>query len=112
MTQEILDVGKAELLGKTADLKNTGFRLAQICAVRAENGLVLLYSFIKGCEFVSLRFPVAAAEPVESVSWLYPYAFLYENEMKDLFGANITNINLDFGGHFYETALRTPFMAE
>jgi hypothetical protein len=47
---------------------------------------------------------------LESVSSIYPYAYLYENEMKDLFGIQIQNINLDFAGKLYRTAVKTPFL--
>ena len=108
MTQKFVDIEKIDLLNKTLDMKNTGCRLAQICAVN-DGSPVLLYSFIKGEELISLRFKIEASEPVESISCLYSYAFLYENEMKDLFGINILNMNLDFNGHFYETTVKTPF---
>jgi ech hydrogenase subunit D len=122
--QEIRDIEKIDLLNKALDMKNAGYRLAQICATKpgraggqdaagpgAEQvSVVLLYSFVKGNELVTLRFPTDTAEPVESISWLYAYAFLYENELKDLFGLNILNMNLDFNGHLYCTSIKTPFV--
>ena len=110
MSQEILDIEKVDLLNRAADMKNTGHRLAQICAVKSEGGLILLYSFVKDGRLLSLRFPVRGSEQVESVGWLYPYAFLYENEMKELFGLSVSNMNLDFGGHLYEMTVKTPFV--
>ena len=108
MAQKIIDIEKIDLLNKALDMKNSGFRLAQICALKLER-VVLLYSFIKDNEFLSLRFEIGADEAVESISWLYSYAFLYENEIKELFGVQILNMNLDFGGHLYETAVKRPF---
>ena len=106
MDQEFWDIEKVDLLNKSLDLKNAGYRLAQICV---SQHFTLLYSFEKEGKLVSLRFGMDGAEPVESIGWLYPYAFLYENEMKDLFGLNILNMNLDFGGHFYKTSIKHPF---
>jgi len=111
MIQEIIDIEKIDLLNKSLDMKNGGRRLAQICATKSA-ALVLLYSFVKEDRFTTLRFTIDAGEPVESISWLYPYAFLYENELKDLFGINILNMNIDFGGKFYQTAQKNPFTAD
>ena len=105
---QFIDVENVNLLNKVSDMKNEGYRLAQICATKLDR-FILLYSFVKNGELVTLRVHCEFAEPVESVSWLYSYAFLYENEMKDLFGLNILNMSVDFNGHFYETSVQTPF---
>ena len=108
MVQQITDIEKIDLLNKALDMKNAGYRLAQICALKLER-IVLLYSFVKDNVFLTLRFEIGAEEAVESISWLYSYAFLYENEIKELFGVEILNMNLDFNGHLYETAVKRPF---
>lgn len=114
MLQEIRDIERLDLLNKTLDMKNAGYRLAQICATKwAEapkpEGCILLYSFIKDEKLVTLRLIASVSDPMESVSCLYSYAFLYENEMKDLFGIQFLNLNLDFNGHLYKTSVKTPF---
>ncbi|MCL2665880.1 MAG: NADH-quinone oxidoreductase subunit C [Defluviitaleaceae bacterium] len=109
VTQEFTDIQQMDLLNKTLDMKNAGYRLAQICASRDTAGcFVLLYTFEKDGCLVSLRF-INGGEPIESIGWLYGYAFLYENEMKDLFGMKVINMNMDFGGRFYQTAQPAPF---
>ena len=107
MLQEIIDIKNTELLTKTRDMKNAGYRLATIFALK---DLTLMYCFVKDEKQVTLRYP-ASNHPVESISGIYPYAFMYENEIKDLFGIDVLNINLDFKGHFYETAVKMPFRA-
>ena len=99
MIQEIIGIEKIDLLNKTLDMKNAGYRLAQACATKAGE-LVLLYSFIKDEKLTTLRFTIDGSERVESISWLYPYAFLYENEMKDLFGDYVTDLYVDAGVFF------------
>jgi len=108
MAQYITEIEKIDLLNKTLDMKNAGYRLAQICALKLER-VVMLYSFIKDNDFNTLRFEIGGDETVESISWLYAYAFLYENEIKELFGVRILNMNVDFNGHLYETAVKRPF---
>ena len=110
MKQETIDIEQMDLLNKTLDMKNAGHRLAQICATKTKaEGFVLLYTFAKDDALLSLRFTTDGAKPIESISWLYGYAFLYENEMKDLFGLSIINMSLDFGGHLYKTSVKHPF---
>ena len=106
--QEIIDIEKMDILNKTREMKNTGYRLVQICALK---DLTLLYSFEKDEKLVTLRFPAEEPDPVESISSVYTYAYMYENEIKDLFGINIANMNLDFKGHFYDTTIKMPFRA-
>jgi ech hydrogenase subunit D len=40
---------------------------------------------------------------------IYPNAFLYENEIHDLFGVSIKDIALDYHGTLYRTSIKTPF---
>ncbi len=112
LMQEIRPIEDIDLLNAVQNMKNKGYRLAQICATKLEQ-FVLLYSFVKeGEKMVSLQVLVDYDQEVESIDWLYSYAFLYENEMKDLFGVKIINLGLDFNGHLYKTSIKTPFGPE
>ena len=106
--QTFLEIDKDELLSKTEELKNDGYYLIQICATKKDN-FDLLYSFEKDYELINLRIAANESDEIQSISGLFFHAFLYENEMKDLFGLNIVNIVLDFQGTFYKTAIKTPF---
>ena len=106
--QEIIHIEKTDILNKTREMKNSGYRLVQMCALK---DLILLYGFEKDEKLIVFSFSADGAEPVESISSVYSYAFMYENEIKDLFGINIANMNLDFNGHFYETTVKMPFRA-
>jgi len=108
MGQQIMDIENVDLLNKVLNMRNSGYRLGQICAIKLEK-LMLLYTFIKDEEFITFRVTCDIGEPVESISRLYSYSYLYENEMKDLFGINIQNMRIDYKGHFYETVIKTPF---
>jgi Ni,Fe-hydrogenase III component G len=46
---------------------------------------------------------VARGEEVPSISRVFFSALLIENEMKELFGLNVTDIVIDFGGHLLLT---------
>jgi len=101
-------VSPDNLLPLTARMKADGYRLTQMSANRA-GGLELIYSFTKGYNLVNYRLPLEEDTEVESISGVYSYAYIYENEIKDLFGIKILHINLDFSGHFYKTAVKTPY---
>ena len=40
---------------------------------------------------------------------MYFGAFVYENEIHDLYGFTVTGINIDFKGTFYRTTIKHPF---
>jgi hypothetical protein len=57
----------------------------------------------------SLREVVTAGDKVPSVSEFFGAAFLYENEIRELFGIDIEGIGLDLQGQLYKTATKIPF---
>jgi len=110
--QEIIALENNALLGAVADLFAQGFRLVQIGCTTLENAYELNYSFDKDYQFKNLRITVQPEDEIQSISVIYPNAFLYENEIHDLFGLHIKNISVDYKGAFYRTAIKTPFSIE
>ncbi len=106
--QEITQINTADLKKEVAALKEGGYRLVQISCTHKE-GFELTYSFDRDYDFVNLRIQLAEEETLESISSLYFPAFLYENEMKDLFGVKIENIAVDYEGSLYRLSQKTPF---
>jgi ech hydrogenase subunit D len=43
---------------------------------------------------------------------IYQNAFLYENEIHDLFGVVVTNISIDYHGTLYRTSIKAPFSVD
>jgi ech hydrogenase subunit D len=110
--QEIIPIGKNDLVGVAARFFAEGFRLVQVGCSTIEHGYEVNYSFDKEYLFKNLRITVAPGEELPSISAVYPSAFLYENEIHDLFGVVVKNINIDYGGTLYRTAIKTPFSVE
>ncbi len=108
-SQEIVPIGKNDLVGRVAELFAEGYRLVQIGCSTIETAYELNYSFDKGYRFKNLRVTVAPDEEVPSISVIYPNAFLYENEIHDLFGVILRNIVVDYRGALYRTAIKAPF---
>jgi ech hydrogenase subunit D len=98
------------LLDKVRTLRQQGHRLVQISATRLPEQLELTYSFDLECRLTNLRLHVPAAEArVPSISPIYWCAFLYENEMHDLFNIQVNGMAVDFQGNLYKTAVQFPF---
>ena len=110
--QEIVPIGKNELVGRVAHLFVEGYRLVQIGCNTLANGYELNYTFDKGYRFKNLRVSVAPDEEVPSISAVFANAFLYENEIHDLFGVSIKDIALDYHGTLYRTSIKTPFSVD
>jgi ech hydrogenase subunit D len=107
--QEITPVEKCDLVGVVAELFADGYRLVQVGCTTLPTAYELTYSFDREYRFRNLRITVTPDEKVPSISVIYPNAFLYENEIHDLFGVAITHIAVDYRGTLYRTALAAPF---
>ena len=106
------EITPTELLGKVMTLKNKGRRLSQICAAYVNEKLELSYSFADDETnlYHNLRLVIDKETEVCSITEFYPYAFLYENEMKELFGVNVLMINLDYNNKLYRINEEAPFL--
>lgn len=113
MAQQIIDIQLGELLDRVKAMQVKGARLVQVCCTKLPDKLELQYSFDEDYEYTSFRvsLPDVAGE-VPSISSIYLSAFLYENEIHDLFGVKITGIAVDYQGKFYRTATPRAFNPE
>ncbi|HET6419208.1 MAG TPA: NADH-quinone oxidoreductase subunit C [Geobacteraceae bacterium] len=107
--QEITPIERDELVGATAELFAEGYRFVHVCCTTLESSYELTYSFDKDYRLKNLRITVTPGEEVPSISVIYPNAFLYENEIHDLFGLEIRNIAVNYHGTLYRTKVKTPF---
>lgn len=107
--QKIINIEPGELLKKVSEFHSSGYRLAQIGCAKTDV-IEINYSFDKDRSFVNLKVTIpSAGVEIPSVSSVYWSAFLYENEMSDLFGVKIKNIAVDYKGNFYRTSVKWPF---
>jgi ech hydrogenase subunit D len=98
------------LLDRVSDLRKAGYRLVQISATRLSEHVELTYSFDRERQLANLRLQVPTLESrVPSISSIFWCAFLYENELHDLFKLQVDGMAVDFHGHLYETAVKFPF---
>lgn len=86
------------------------WRLVQMCATTLPDTLELNYSFDKELTFRNLQLILPrTGATMPSISGIYANAFLYENEIHDLFGITFEGLTINFKGNFYVTEQKTPF---
>lgn len=107
--QKVITVDLTNRIRTVYDMKRDGYRLVAITCTKTKIGFELSYSFDKDYDFVTLRLEIPPETEITSISGVYYTAFIYENELKDLFGVNIKHIVLDYDGTFYKLAQKTPF---
>lgn len=109
MAEQILkEISANDLLAETLKIKNDGYRLVAVTCTN-KDGMELTYSFDKDHELLNLRILTDTETELPSISIIYPYSFLYENEIKELFGVKITGIMPDFNDNLYKIPVKTPF---
>jgi ech hydrogenase subunit D len=103
-------------LARVEEYHKGGWRLALINAAslltadEAEQGAVdVTWAFAKDAEFEHIRERIMPGDEVPSISSSFSAAFLYENEMRELFGLNVVGINVDLQGQLYKTSQKVPF---
>lgn len=108
----LIDVANDRLLDTVMEMKAKKLRLSQACAVYVNEKYELSYSFAddESYQYTTLRVVIDTDTEVSSITEFYPYAFLYENEMKELFGVKIKFINLDYNNKLYRIKTETPFL--
>lgn len=100
----------ALLLERVSAFQQQGYRLVQICAAKMPESLELTYSFDLADRLANLRLELPLhALKVPSVSSIYWAAFIYENEMHDLYRLTVEGMAVDFCGQFYRTAVPYAF---
>lgn len=106
---QVYNIELGDLVPRVLQVKHKGYRLVQICALRIPDGYELIYSFAKDYKLVSLKLRINENTTVMSISDIYSPAFLYENEIHELFGVKISYISLDYGEKLYRIDQPTPF---
>jgi ech hydrogenase subunit D len=107
--KELRIITPSELCPLVEKICNQYMRLAQIHATTLGGRIELNYCFATPGRWLHLRLMVDPQQEVPSISAIYPCAFLYENEIHDLFGIQVTGINVDYQGNLYRLRQKTPF---
>lgn len=87
----------------------SGFRLVQMHATTLPDGVEINYTYDLNGEMSVWRLAAAPRSALPSISAVYPAAFLYENEIHDLFDISFSDMSIDYHGNLYRMAVQTPF---
>lgn len=109
MGESITIVQPEQMASAALTIKAEGYRLIQICATKTQEGYELTYNFGREYEMKCLRMQIAPDTEILSISEIYPSAFLYENEIQDLFGIRVRLMTHDYKGSLYRIEEKTPF---
>ncbi|MBF0360590.1 MAG: NADH-quinone oxidoreductase subunit C [Oligoflexia bacterium] len=114
--QEIQPINAGELLNYAQMFKNDNYRLIHIGAAKIADKFELTYAFDKDYKYrgIKITLPLddtstSTTPELKSISDFFWCAFLYENEIAELFGIKFHGIKIDYKGSFYRTAHKTPF---
>lgn len=105
----IEDIEVGDLMPRCAMLKSCGWRLCQIHCVRTPEGYELTYTLANGYDMHNFRITVEEEKAIPSITSIYTCAWIYENEIAELFGVNIQNILMSYDRKLYKLHVETPF---
>ncbi len=107
------EIGLEQWLETANRHRNEGYRLVQMTGTARPDHFEIMVSFDKDyrCANYRLRLPRENPE-LPSLSGIFPGAFTYENELKDLFGFSIRGLSVDYGGNFLRTKTKIPFVGQ
>ena len=103
------DAGQVHALA--ADFKARGYTFVNINVTTCPDGCEVLYVYRapeQPAELEGRTVIVAPGQVLESITDLYPAAFVFENEAHDLFGIEFAGLSIDYQGNFYKLSLSYP----
>jgi ech hydrogenase subunit D len=123
--QVVEEIPLAALLERVQKMRVQGWRLVHVACTRLVADQEVSYCFdrdgqsldspdaaaLHGMHTLRVRLPMVEPE-LPSISSFYWSAFLYENEMHDLFGITVEGMAVDFKGHLYTTMVPTPYVTK
>jgi NADH:ubiquinone oxidoreductase subunit C len=105
-------VAASEIVEEAKKYAKEGYRLIQMCCTKTPTEMDIFYTFEKlSLECVNIKLQVNVGDTLPSISDTFFHAFLYENEIHDLYGVNFTGMAVDFQGTLYEVSVKHPFSA-
>ena len=98
-----------QVVERAHHMKRLGYRLSEMHCTRLKDGTEINYAYDLDGDYVIHRTRIADDATLPSITGIYPCAFLYENEMQDLFGIQVTDMTVDYKGHLYKLKQQTPY---
>jgi len=108
-TQPTKVIPLADLMLEVKRFFDQNARMIQIGCTQNGEVFELNYSFDANGAFENIRVITDGDETIPSVSAIYFCAFVYENEIHDLYGIRFEGIVVDYKGTLIKTAKLHPF---
>lgn len=112
MVSEFHDASIDEVVAIAQEALRRGWAFVQIAAITREASVELVYTYtdpdreVPGHDAYVVDVPDGTQVP--SITEVFPEAFVFENEIHDLFGVEVDGINIDFQGEFYTVQVAYP----
>lgn len=111
--QAIQLIEQSEIVEQAKNMHKEGYRLIQLCCTKSATEMDIIYTYEKiSMECKNFKVNVNVGDELPSISDIFFGAFLYENEVHDLYGVKFKGMAVDFKGTFYETSVKYPFSAD
>lgn len=108
-TTEFNTVTIEELPALSKDRLENDWRFVQILATATDTGVDVQYTFMKDTILQNSTIQnVQPEDVIPSITDNFLAAFVFENEVHDLFGVKIEGIAIDFDGKFYDLTEAEP----
>ena len=107
--QPVIMVEPESLIPAVRERCEGGWRLVQIGCAKVGDLYEITYSFDRDLRMEHLRIIIGPDTEISSISIIYLAAFVYENEIADLYGIPIQGIAIDYKGNFIKTSVPHPF---
>lgn len=99
MIEGYIEIFSTQLLFEARNLRFENFRFVTATCIDTNDGhFDIIYHFDKKLTLKSLRIRIQKGKKISSISSIYSCSFLAENEMKEMFGVNIIDMQIDYGG--------------
>lgn len=108
-TQTFETAAPGDIPALAESLKAEGYRMAQICGVTKQGCTEVIYTFDKDFDVRNFKVDIPFGTQVKSITPWYWAAFVYENEIHDLFDVEFTDSKLDYKGNFFRMSQKTPW---
>ncbi|MCS7103334.1 MAG: NADH-quinone oxidoreductase subunit C, partial [Candidatus Korarchaeum sp.] len=98
------EVDRNSLISKARELYESNARFMSLVCNDKDDHFELIYYFERGSDVLGVKTRVRKGEKAQSITSVYPCAFLAENEVKDMFELEFTGLSPDIGGALLRTS--------
>ena len=108
-SSEYIEIPLADAHATAERMRAEGARFVQVHAVNGEDGVDLYYTYDRAGTLANYKIAaITKDDVVPSISDVFLAAFVFENEARELFGIDLRDIAIDFGGNMYTLAETEP----